>query len=126
MSNLRLVYYGQLPGLNELISENRRNKYAGAKQKKVWRGGLASIFRAQMIRQGIEGVRKHATIHIGFFEPDRRRDDDNVFGGLKLILDAMQDAGVIIKDSPRYCHILPERFYDKGNPRVEIEIEEDE
>lgn len=123
---ITLTYYGQLPGINELLAENRKNKFAGAKQKKKWRGELASVFLLQRLAQSKDAVQTHAVIRVRFYEPDRRRDDDNVFGGLKIILDAMQDAGVILDDGPRYCHVLPERFYDKKNPRVEIEVEEDE
>lgn len=122
---MQFTYYGQLPGLNEIIDENRRNKYAGAKQKRAWRHALELVFIIQMKENHWQGCQRHATVKVDFYEPDRRRDDDNVFGGLKIILDAMQDAKVIPKDSPKYCHVLPERFYDKQNPRIEIKVEED-
>lgn len=122
---MRFVYYGQLPGLNEIIAENRRNRFAGAKQKKAWRRELEMFFRTEMNRRGEHGFQEHVTVKVSFYEPDKRRDDDNVFGGLKILLDAMQDARIIPNDSPKYCHVLPERFYDKQRPRVEIEVEED-
>ncbi len=51
---------------------------------------------------------------------------DNVLSGAcKVILDALQVAGIIPNDSPRYVHLRPERFQseDKSYYTV-VEIEE--
>lgn len=120
---LRLTFSGRLPGINEIVGANRYNRYAGASQKKEVQARLASSWR---FMTGGRRFTRHATVWVRFYEPDNRRDDDNVFGGLKFILDTLQKMGVIKNDSPRYVHVLPERFTDRENPRVEVEIEEDE
>lgn len=105
---MRLTYKGKLPSLNELIKAGRTNRYVGAKVKKEFTQDLAWIFKAQA-----RGKRysEKVVISIHCYEGNLRRDDDNVLSGAcKVILDALQVAGIIPNDSPRYVHLRPERF----------------
>ena len=120
---MRLTYKGKLPSLNELIKAGRTNKYVGAKVKKELTQDLAWIFKAQA-----RGKRysKKVVLSIHCDEGNLRRDDDNVISGAcKVILDALQVAGIIPNDSPKYVHLRPERFQseDKSYYTV-VEIEE--
>jgi Holliday junction resolvase RusA-like endonuclease len=60
---------------------------------------------------------------ITWYEPDRRRDPDNIMAGQKFILDGLVAAGTIPNDSQKYVRGIVHRFkVDRKNPRVEVEI----
>lgn len=115
-----LTFSGRLPGINEIVKANRSNKYAGAGQKKQTQKKIA---RAWWFMNGVH-FEKRVLVKVRFYEEDNRRDDDNVFGGLKFIMDTLQEMGVIKNDGPKCVHVLPERFTDKKNPRIEVDLEE--
>ena len=120
---MRLTYKGKLPSLNELIKAGRTNRYVGAKVKRELTQDLAWIFKVQA--RGKKYSEK-VVISIHCYEGNLRRDDDNVLSGAcKVILDALQVAGIIKNDSPIYVHLKPERFQseDKSYYTV-VEIEE--
>ena len=120
---MKLTYKGKLPSLNELIKAGRTNRYVGAKVKRDLTQNLAWIFKAQA--RGKKYTDK-VTIAIHCYEGNLRRDDDNVLSGAcKVILDALQVAGIIPNDSPKYVHLRPERFQSKDKSYYTIvEIEE--
>lgn len=117
---LRLVYRGSLPGLNEIINAGRANRFKAASQKKAEQEKI----RLQWSKARGIHFDGHVNINVKFFEKDSRRDDDNVFAGLKFLLDAMQEIGIIVKDSPKYCHVTCERFTDRENPHISLTIKE--
>ena len=120
---MKLTYKGKLPSLNELINAGRTNKYVGAKVKRELTQDLAWIFKAQA---GGKKYSEKVVISIHCYEGNLRRDDDNVLSGAcKVILDALQVAGIIPNDSPRYVHLRPERFQSEDKSYYTIvEIEE--
>ncbi len=116
---MRLIYDGRLPGANEFNNAQRRNRYVGARLKRDTQNEIEWILKPQ-IRQRYQGK---VRIRISFYEKTMRRDPDNVIsGGCKVILDALQELGVIKRDSPKYIHLVPEVWYDKEHPRIEMEI----
>lgn len=119
---MKLIYEGRLPGMNEIVAANRASRYMGAGMKKQAEEDLRLQWSFQERRKFPGPV----VVKVRFYEKDLRRDDDNVFGGLKFILDALTTAGIIRDDSPKWCHVLPERFTDRGRPRIVVEIEERE
>ena len=108
---------GKLPGLNDVISANRSNKYVGAKLKKKTEQLLCTYIKSQCKRK-YERVR----IAIAWYEPNKRRDFDNICSGKKFILDALVKSGVIPNDGWKQIDpIFVETFLlDKENPRIEI------
>lgn len=76
---------------------------------------------------GIAGIKPVPAcyLHIRYFEPDRRRDPDNVFsGGAKIVFDALVGAGVLEDDGWRCVWGISSKVLkDADNPRVEVEIE---
>lgn len=107
----------RLPGLNEYIAVCRANRFAGAEFKRKWHRNifpyLSSLQRAQNV----------VRIHFTWYEPNHRRDVDNVAFGKKFILDAMVERGILKDDSPKYvCGFTDEFRY--GEEKVVIEIEE--
>lgn len=84
-----------LPSTNEIINANRRSKYDGARQKKETQSVVCMAIRASNARP----VEKYPVfIDITWYEPNRKRDPDNIAGAKKYILDAMQEAGIIRND----------------------------
>lgn len=120
---MKLTYKGKLPSLNELIKAGRTNRYVGAKVKRELTQDLAWIFKAQAKGQKYS---KKVVISIHCYEGNLRRDDDNVLSGAcKVILDALQVAGIIPNDSPKYVHLRPERFQSEDRSYYTVvEIEE--
>ena len=52
----------------------------------------------------------------------RERDIDN---SLKAILDLLQEANIVVNDSQVYS-LLVTKDFDKANPRVELEVQEND
>ena len=120
---IKLTIPGTLPGLNEYINANRRNKYSAAKLKKD------TEFRLYLlIKQQIPGVRIANPISLSFrfYEPNGRRDPDNVSSLFrKMFLDSLVKAQVIKDDGQRYIKGFKDDFFvDKDYPRVEVTITE--
>lgn len=122
MKKLKLVYRGRLPAMNEIIGANRRNFYMGNKLKQKTQQDIMAQFLPQ--KRGMEFQEK-VNMRIWFYEPNQRRDEDNVKSGLKFLLDALQEIKILKNDSPKYLHIASDEvFVDRENPRIEIELEE--
>lgn len=109
--------YGRLESLNEYIEKCRRNKYAGGAMK---RRSQDHVLRAI----DIEPVETPVYITYRFYEPNNKRDADNVASyGIKVIQDALVEAGIIPDDSRKHITGYAVEFYtDKTNPRIEVEI----
>lgn len=64
-------------------------------------------------------------LKIKWYEPNNRRDIDNITFGTKFILDSMVCMGIIEDDSRKYVDSIEHVVYtDKDNPRIEVEINE--
>lgn len=131
MSNtrLRIVIPGRFPGLNDFIAANRVLRGGWSKGNAMKQEDQEVI--TAYLRKGRSGglqSRLHPPVilHYTFFEPNRRRDLDNVSGYFhKVFQDALVEAGFLKNDN--WLHIVgfSDRFEcDPANPRVEIEIEE--
>jgi Holliday junction resolvase RusA-like endonuclease len=94
--------------------------------KKRYTQELADVFRSQTQ----ERFKSHVTVTVYFYEDSMRRDDDNVISGLKFVLDGLVTAGILKDDSPKYCHVIAERFQsklivdEKKIPYITVKIEE--
>jgi len=91
--------------------------------KQTTEESIAWVLRAQCKQEFT------APVWIGFtwYEPNARRDYDNISGmGRKLILDAMQKAGLIGNDNRRYIAGFDKEVFlvDKDNPRVVVTVTE--
>lgn len=65
-----------------------------------------------------------AYIVFNFYEPNRRRDPDNISSyGRKAILDAFVEYGVLEGDGWKHIAGLADSFaVDKNRPRIEVEL----
>lgn len=114
---------GRLPGMNEIIDVARRNKFMAAKQKKKHTVECAW----QIVVQRVSVFKSPVIIDFEWYEPDNRRDIDNVAaGGTKFILDALVETVRIPDDSRKYVRGITHSFSDpdKKNPRIVVTIRE--
>ena len=120
---MKLTVWGQLPGMNEFIDANRRNYHAGAKMKKE-----AEYIVTVCARKTLQRWRASGPVFMRYtwYEPNRKRDKDNVSGfGRKIIQDALVRAGYLKNDGWNDIVGFSDEFrVDKKEPRIEVEIEE--
>lgn len=71
--------------------------------------------------------KKPIHIHYHFYEPNTRRDKDNISGYFhKIFQDALVDKGIIPNDGWKYISGMSDSFgVDRKNPRIEITIREE-
>jgi len=109
---------GRLPGLNEMIEAAKSHFGAYASMKQTYTDMVAWLAK-KLPKYKYEQV----NIIITWYEPNEKRDPDNIMAGQKFILDALVHAGVIPNDSQKYIAGIVHRFrVDKRRPRVEVEI----
>lgn len=117
-----LIISGTLPGLNEYVNAERSNRYKAAAMKHQ----VESIVIA-CAKKYLRGAKfeKPVVMEYRWYEPNKRRDKDNVVFAKKFIQDGLVKAGVLHGDGWKWI----ERFTDdvqedKNNPRVEVTISE--
>lgn len=118
--NYKFTIRGTLPGLNELIEAERRNRFIGAKLKKQYE---AVVMRAARSLGNVEFEEPVYMVY-HWYEKDRRRDEDNICAfGRKVIQDALVKARFLRNDGWKNIAGFEDRFYvDKDKPRVVVEI----
>ena len=117
----KIIIPGTLPGLNDYIDAERSNKYQAAKLKRQTEEMIVMCIWEQM-----PGVEISEPVHIEYhwYEPNRRRDKDNIAFAKKFIQDALVKAGVLGNDGWQEIVSFEDKFgVDKNNPRVEVIIE---
>lgn len=120
----RLVIPGSLPGLNEYIEAERRNKYAAANIKRQTESVIISAAKEQL-----RGVRltRPVVMRYTWVERNRRRDRDNVAFARKFVQDALVRCGVLRRDGWKEIAGFTDAFMvDRDRPRVEVTLEETE
>ena len=117
----KLVIKGSLAGMNEIIRANRINRYQGGIQKTDY----TKLVQYSVLEQTRKRYDGKVYITLTYYEPNNRRDDDNVHAGAKFILDGLVAAKVIVNDNRRYVSLQQNAvLVDRENPRIEILIEE--
>ena len=110
-----------MPSLNDVISENRANRYKGAKLKK----DTESLIIAELKKQKVQPITEYPVeVFIRWVEPNRKRDVDNIQSSKKFILDAMVKAGVLVNDSQRYVEQIHDIVEVGDLAMVEVYVEE--
>jgi Holliday junction resolvase RusA-like endonuclease len=117
---MKLDIPGRLPGTNEMIAAAKlkgRNYKEYTYRKNTYTNTVAWLAKKLPKYEQIDLI-------ITWYEPNLKRDIDNIAGGTKFILDGLVRAGTIPDDSQRYINSIVHKFaLDRQNPRVEIEIE---
>lgn len=117
-----LTIPGRLPGLNEYIGAERSSRYQAAKLKRDTERRILLAAKEQL--RGVR-FRSPVVMRYAWFEPDRRRDKDNVAFARKFVQDALVQAGILKNDGWAEIGGFTDAFaVDKKNPRVEVRFEE--
>ena len=122
-----------MDGLNELISQNRTNKYFGADKERENVMWCARFVRQAMQAAGYAPMtsanRQRCHVYVTVIEPHDQRDVPNVYGGvLKYALDALttrnkHGAGAIWDDNTRWMpKLVPSIRIDPRNVGLEITV----
>jgi Holliday junction resolvase RusA-like endonuclease len=115
---MKLIIPGRLPGLNDMIEAARRNRYESAKMKKKYTELTAWYARSARLPRF-----DRVDLVITWYEPNQKRDKDNITAGQKFILDGLVQAGVIANDGWKQVgKITHDCQVDSKNPRVEVEL----
>lgn len=118
---VKFIISGRLDGLNEYTNANRKNRYVGASMKKKNQNHVCNCILAQIPEEKFTDA---VVLHFSWYEPNRKRDLDNIAFAKKFILDALTTCGTIAADSWQGVQGFTDRFYiDKEHPRIEVEIE---
>lgn len=120
-----LIIAGRLDNMNDYTSACRTNQYKGAKLKQKNENVVKQAIYEQL---GRLRIKKPVRMLYKWYEPNKKRDLDNISAfGRKVIQDALVDTRVLQDDGWKYVKGFQDEFYvDKGNPRIEVEIIEDE
>lgn len=112
-----------LPSLNEYLSACGRNPKMGGRMKAQSKFLVDGCIRRGLGRWHTD---KKIIIHYQFYEPNMKRDKDNVFAyASKTVQDALQECHVIDNDGWKNVENFTHDFYvDRVNPRIEVFIEE--
>lgn len=93
----------KLPSLNQVNESNRANRYAGNKMKQETENDIAKCIRAAkstgLLESHYEG---RVVVMVDWWEPNNRRDVDNVKSANKFVLDALVKTGILTNDGPKY------------------------
>ena len=123
MATYRITIPGRYPSLNEFIEANRTHKQKGNKMKQKSQHDISCCIMEQLHRLHIE---KPIRIRYRFFEPNKKRDLDNISGYFhKVFQDSLVNCRIIHNDN-WYCIVgfSDEFFVDSKFPRIEVELQE--
>ena len=118
-----LIIKGKLDNLNDYITACRSSCYAGAELKHKNEDAVLCAIYEQL---GRTRIKKKIKMQYKWYEPNSRRDMDNISSfGRKVIQDALVKAKIITDDGWKNILGFSDEFYvDKENPRIEVVIEE--
>ena len=113
-----------LPGMNEVVAENRRGFGAGNRLKRRMTELAEVAARSAVEEAGWVAPLGPAEVRMEWHELSRRRDLDNVVSAQKFVLDGMVEAGLLRGDSQRYvpCPVTHEVVVDRDRPGVAVTV----
>lgn len=123
MAEYKVVIEGRFPSMNQFIEANRTHKQKGNKMKQQSQDEISW----QLLQQHRKlHICKPVKLFYTFYEPNKKRDLDNISGYFhKVFQDALVKCGIIMNDSWYYITGFSDEFYvDSKNPRIEIIIQE--
>lgn len=116
--SVKFTIPGRLPGLNDMTDAARRNRYESAKMKREYTDLVAWCAKSARLPRF-----DRVDLIITWYEPNQKRDKDNIMAGQKFILDGLVMAGIIKNDGWKQIADVTHRFrVDQTNPRIEVEL----
>ena len=121
-----------MDGLNELVAQNRANRYLGARKERENLLWCARFIRQEMQRVGYkpmtESDRCRCFVRVTIFEPTADRDVPNVMGGvLKYLCDALtarnkSGVGAIYDDSSKWMQLSVQVVVDPTQVGIRVTV----
>mgnify|MGYP005796325277 FL=1 len=121
---------GTLPGLNDYLKAERKFTRRGGSAHSVGNDMKQEnqMLICNAIRLKLKRLKIQRPVHISyrFYEPNRRRDLDNIAGvAHKFIQDSLVRCGVLENDGWDQITGFSDAFFvDRHNPRIEVIIRE--
>lgn len=124
MAEYKVIIDGRFPSMNEFIEANRTHKQKGNKMKQESQNKISLQLMQQHKKLHINNP---VRLHYEFYEPNKKRDLDNISGFFhKVFQDALVHCGIIHNDSWHYIVGFSDEFYvDNKQPRIEVVIQEE-
>jgi hypothetical protein len=113
---LHLKYEIWIPTLNEYIDAERVNKYKAANMKKVLTQKI-KFWTMSQSRIKLHGL--HDVVLI-WTRKDRRHDADNVYAGIKFLLDGIVAAGTLPGDDRKHVRHISHEIHQGNKEWVEV------
>ena len=120
MKRTQFTIPGELPSLNEIVKKAnlRGKKYQAYAQMKE----RYTLLCKSCCPRGIT-IEYADLITFLWITKDRKKDKDNIRGGAKFILDGMEAARMIPRDSYKHIGSFHDDYgVDKLNPRTEVTV----
>lgn len=119
----KIVIPGRFPGMNEFIQANRSAHGIVANSMKRNSQKEISAYLKQQLKA--LHITKPVFIRYVYYEPNRKRDLDNISGYFhKVFQDALVHNKVITDDGWSYVVGFSDNFHVSKDPRIEITLEE--
>lgn len=120
---LELTIRCVIPSLNEYINMDRSNRFNGARMKRNATQDVMWEIKAQLPKS-FETIVSVAYIAFEWHCINRKKDPDNISGmGRKVILDSLQEAGVLKQDNWNAILGFEDSFdLDNKDPRCVVRI----
>lgn len=118
-----IILPGEFIGLNEYTKANRTHWAVGANMKSE----QDEMVYWSLMEQRTKKITTYPiVITFYWYCKNKKRDPDNIASAKKYILDAMQDAGILVNDGWKQIKGFGGDWFDvdKKYPRVEVYIEE--
>ena len=111
---------GRLPSLNDYCKAERSGYHAANNMKHSYQTLISAYIR----RSRLKPIKYPVKIVYRFYEPNKRRDKDNIAGiAHKFIQDALVNDGILKDDGWDYVIGFSDEFYiDRNNPRIEVTL----
>lgn len=114
---------GRLPSLNEYTRACRAHWSKGAQLKREVEADIMWQLTAARLGHKVGKVAGPVIISLEWHDSNRRRDIDNVFFGVKFILDAMQKLEIIANDDRKHVVGLNHSIVDDDQDYVVVTIQ---
>lgn len=106
----------RFPGLNDMIAADRNNRYTGGRLKKEWTG------ITHMYAKRLKPVTMPVTIEFVYYEPNNKRDPDNITAAKKYILDGLVSAGILPDDTQKWIMGFTDFWFPLPSPKSKVQI----
>ena len=109
---------GTLATMNEIVAASKKHPMVYANMKKDFTA-LVMIHARNLPKVG------KSDFVITWYCKDKRKDPDNIAGGIKCLMDGLVKAKVLDNDGWKQVNSITHYFkVDKANPRIEVLIRE--